>query len=242
MDVLLVSRGLAETRERAQALIMAGKVFVAEQKIDKAGERLNEDVLLEVRGLDHPYVSRGGVKLRGALATFSIHVGGAVAADIGASTGGFTDCLLQMGARRVYAIDVGYGQLHAKLRSDPRVINMERTNARYLRQEDLPEKVSLVVMDASFIGIQKLLPAISEILEPNGNVVALVKPQFEAGRDKIGKGGIVRDEAVRLETVDAVAEQAKAFGFKELARTDSTISGRKGNLESFLWLQLIERL
>ncbi len=234
-DLLLVERGLVESRARAQALVLAGKVFTGTRRVEKAGERLAVDAPLEVRGPDHPYVSRGGVKLAGALDAFGLDPAGLVVADFGASTGGFTDCVLQRGAARVYAIDVGYGQLHEKLRQDPRVVSMERTNARHLTREDLPEPVDLVVIDASFISLALLLPAASRILKPDGQVVAMVKPQFEAGREQVKKG-VVRDPAAREAAVDAVARSASALGLRELARADSVLPGPDGNVEAFLQL------
>jgi 23S rRNA (cytidine1920-2'-O)/16S rRNA (cytidine1409-2'-O)-methyltransferase len=235
-DVLLFERSLAESRERARALILAGKVYTGERRIDKAGERLLDDAPLSVRGDLHPYVSRGGLKLEGALLSFDFDPRDRVAADIGASTGGFTDCLLQRGATKVYAIDVGYGQLHNKLRSDPRVVVMERTNARHLGPDSLPERPDLVVVDASFIGLEKLLPAIVAILAPEGDVLALVKPQFEVGRDRVQAGGVVRDEAIRQDAIDQVARAAASLGLVERSRADAAIKGPKGNHEAFLWL------
>lgn len=236
-DVLVVERGLAPTRERARALILAGKVFSGEQRVDKAGDRLAIDAPLEVRGPDHPYVSRGGVKLAGALEAFAIDPAGLVVADLGASTGGFTDCLLQRGAARVYAVDVGWGQLHPKLRNDERVVVMERTNARHLEREDLPEAVDLVTVDASFIGLVKLLPPVRALLREGGEALALVKPQFEVGRDAVGKGGVVRDESARDAAVERVAGEAESEGFEVLGRVDSAIAGPKGNREVFLHLR-----
>lgn len=237
-DVLLVTQGLAPSRERARAYILAGKVFRGEQRVDKAGEKLDADTPLTVRGVDHPYVSRGGVKLEGALDAFEWDVEGVVAADFGASTGGFTDCLLQRGAVRVFAIDVGYGQLHPRLRSDPRVVVLERTNARHLTCEDIGAKVDLVVIDASFIGLEKLLPAARAILQPDGRVLAMVKPQFQVGRGEVGKGGVVRDPLKRAAAIQAVADAAIELDFVVEARVDAAIKGPKGNLEAFLALRL----
>lgn len=235
-DVLLVERELAPSRERARALVLAGRVFSGERRVEKAGDQLAEDAPLEVRGDDLPFVSRGGLKLEGALDTFGYDPSGKIAADFGASTGGFTDCLLQRGAARVYAIDVGYGQLHPTLRDDPRVVVMERVNARHMKAEDLPEPVDLVVIDASFIGLEKLLPAAKRLLRPGGEVVALVKPQFQVGKGRVGKGGVVRDPAVRAEAIEGVARAAVDLGFTERARCDSPVAGPKGNVEAFLWL------
>ncbi|HJL20522.1 MAG TPA: TlyA family RNA methyltransferase [Sandaracinaceae bacterium LLY-WYZ-13_1] len=240
IDVLLVERGLVESLARAQAIILAGKVFSAEQRLDKAGTRLSVDAPLEVRGRDHPYVSRGGVKLEGALEAFGLDPAGLVVADFGASTGGFTDCLLQRGASRVYAIDVGYGQLAHRLRQDPRVVVMERTNARHLTAEDLPEAVGLVVIDASFISIAKLLPAARRVLAPGGEVVGMVKPQFEVGRTELDRG-VVRDPEARARAIDEVASAAEALGFEVRDRCDSSLAGPEGNVEAFLRLAAADR-
>jgi len=236
-DVLLAEKGLAPSRARAQALILAGKVFVGGSRIEKSGETLDATSPIEVREPDHPFVSRGGVKLEGALDAFEYDPTGKVVADFGASTGGFTDCLLQRGATKVFAIDVGYGQLHHKLRQDPRVRSMERTNARHVTRADLSEPVDLVVIDASFIGLEKLLPAAYEILVPGGEVLALIKPQFQVGQDKVEKGGIVRDMEVRRDAVRAVVRDAEEIGFERRAEADSVITGPKGNQETFIWLR-----
>lgn len=235
-DILLVDQGLAPSRERARALILAGKVYVGEKRVDKAGDAIALESELTVRGEDIPYVSRGGLKLAGALDSFAFDVAGKIFADFGASTGGFTDCVLQRGAPRVYAIDVGYGQLHEKLRQDPRVVSMERTNARHLTRESLAERVDAVVIDASFIGLGKLLPAALEVLHGEGDVLAMVKPQFEVGKGKLGKKGVVKDENDRLEAIDAVAREAVALGLHERMRADCVIRGPEGNQETFLWL------
>jgi 23S rRNA (cytidine1920-2'-O)/16S rRNA (cytidine1409-2'-O)-methyltransferase len=236
-DVLLVELGLVPSRERARALILAGKVFAGEQRIDKAGQTLAAGTALHVKGDDQPYVSRGGLKLQGALDAFAFEASGVVAADFGASTGGFTDCLLTRGATRVYAIDVGYGQLHDKLRRDPRVVVMERCNARHLQAGALPEVLDLVVIDASFIGLAKLLPAAHALLRPAGDVVALVKPQFEVGRGKLGKHGVVRDETARSEAIARVIEEATSLGFALVAQADAVLKGPEGNQEHFVWLR-----
>jgi 23S rRNA (cytidine1920-2'-O)/16S rRNA (cytidine1409-2'-O)-methyltransferase len=235
-DLMLVERGLAPSRERARALILAGKVFSGTRRIDKAGEQLAVGAELGVRGEDHPFVSRGGVKLAGALDAFGLAPSGVVAADFGASTGGFTDCLLQRGAARVYAIDVGRAQLHDRLRRDPRVVVMEGTNARHLQAGDLPEPLDWIVIDASFIGLAKLLPAAIALLRTGGTLLALVKPQFEVGRERVGKGGVVRDQQVRGDAIAEVARQAEALGLHLRGRTDSVLPGPAGNLECFLWL------
>ena len=236
-DVLLTQRGLAPSRSRAQALILAGKVFSGEQRVEKSGELLDEVAPMEVREPDHPFVSRGGVKLSGALRAFDYDPRGKVAADFGASTGGFTDCLLQGGADRVFAIDVGYGQLHDKLRRDERVVVMERTNARHLRPEDLGEQLDLVVIDASFIGLEKLLPAAHSLLRQEGEVIALVKPQFQVGHGRVGKGGVVRDPDVRRQAIEDSIQAAETLGFVLRARADCVIRGPKGNQETFIWLR-----
>jgi len=235
-DVLLVERGLAPSRERARALVLAGKVFSGERRIDKAGDQLVVDAPLSVRGADHGFVSRGGVKLAGALDAFSLVPEGVVAADFGASTGGFTDCLLSRGAVRVYAIDVGYGQLHERLRRDPRVVVMERTNARHLVADSLPEALDWVVVDASFISLGKLLPAAHVLLRPGGQVVALIKPQFEVGRGLVGKRGVVRDASARMQVIERTVLEAVALGFEAQAQADCVIAGPEGNLEHFVWL------
>lgn len=237
-DVLLVERDLVESRARAQAIILAGKVFSGEQRIDKAGQRLPVDAPLEVRGRDHPYVSRGGVKMEGALDALALDPEGLVVADFGASTGGFTDCLLQRGAARVYAIDVGYGQLAHRLRVDDRVVVMERTNARHLTEGVLPEPVDLVVIDASFISIAKLLPAARALLKDDGRVLGMVKPQFEVGRAKLEKG-VVRDPEAREAAIREVATEAEAIGFTLRGRCDSKLAGPDGNLEAFLLLERV---
>lgn len=235
-DVLLVERGLAPSRERARALVLAGVVYSGEQRVEKAGDSLAGDAPLEVRGADHPYVSRGGVKLEGALDAFAMDVRGLACADFGASTGGFTDCLLARGAARVHAIDVGYGQLHPKLRNDPRVIVRERVNARHLGESDLGEPIDLVVIDASFIGLGKLLPAARRVLRAGGEIVAMVKPQFEVDRRDLRKG-VVRDPLARAAAIDKVEAEARALGLEVLARADSTLAGPEGNLEAFLRLR-----
>ena len=236
-DVLLTRRGLAPSRARAQALILAGKVFSGERRVEKSGELVDETAALEVREPDHPFVSRGGVKLAGALDAFGYEPAGQTVADFGASTGGFTDCLLQRGAEKVFAIDVGYGQLHDKLRRDERVVVMERTNARHLKPGDLPDPLDLVVIDVSFIGLEKLLPAAQALLRPGGEVIALVKPQFQVGQDKVGKGGVVRDPEVRREAIDAILVDAAAMGLDLVAEADCVITGPKGNQETFIRLR-----
>lgn len=216
-------------------------MFAGEQRIDKAGMQLPESVELAVRGADHPFVSRGGLKLAGALDGFGYHPAGKVAADFGASTGGFTDCLLQRGAARVYAVDVGYGQLHERLRSDDRVVVMERTNARHLGPGSLPESVDLVVIDAAFIGLDRLLPAALALLRGGGDIIALVKPQFEVGREALHKGGVVRDARARAQAIGAVKARARRLGLELRGALDSSLAGPRGNLEHFVWWESTTR-
>jgi 23S rRNA (cytidine1920-2'-O)/16S rRNA (cytidine1409-2'-O)-methyltransferase len=233
IDQLLVTRGLAPTRARAQALILAGNVYVQNARVDKPGTAVRDDAAVEVRGAEHPYVSRGGVKLAGALDAFGIDPGGKRCLDVGASTGGFTDCLLQRGAARVVAVDVGYGQLAHKLRVDPRVVVMERTNARALTPEQIGGPAELTVVDASFIGLGKLAEALARCTQ--GELVALIKPQFEVGREEASRGkGVVRDPEVRARAIaDACAGLAEA-GFRIAGEVDCVIEGPKGNLEAFV--------
>ncbi len=235
LDQLLVTRGLAPSRARAQALVLAGEVSVAGSRVDKAGTLVAEDALIEVRAPDHPYVSRGGVKLAGALDAFGLDVRGLRCLDLGASTGGFTDCLLQRGAARVIAVDVGYGQLAHALRVDPRVVVMERTNARTLEPDAIAGAADLTVVDASFIGLSKLATAIARCTRKGGELVALVKPQFEVGREQAARTrGVVRDESVRAGAIDAAIDELVAAGFELLARSDSVLPGPKGNREAFV--------
>lgn len=234
IDVLVVERGLAETRTRAQALILAGQIVVADQRIDKPGTRVSVDAEVRLKGEVLKYVSRGGLKLERALDAFGLDVTGAVCADIGASTGGFTDCLLQRGAARVHAIDVGRGQLHEKLRRDERVISRERVNARHLTDEDLPEQVRVIVIDVSFISLTLVLPAVLPKLESGGVLVALVKPQFEAGPEHIDKGGVVRDAQARLACIERVRQFVVSSGLDVRGLVDSPIAGPAGNVEALL--------
>jgi 23S rRNA (cytidine1920-2'-O)/16S rRNA (cytidine1409-2'-O)-methyltransferase len=237
LDKLLLQRGLAPSRQRAQALILAGSVLVDGTPQSKAGALVAEEAQLAIRGQDMPYVSRGGLKLAGALDTFCIAVNGLYCLDVGASTGGFTDCLLQRGAAWVAALDVGYGQLAWKLRTDERVFVMERTNARNLAPNALPFLCDLAVIDVSFISLTLILPAVKGQLKPNAKILAMVKPQFEAGRQQVGKKGVVKSLEVRQETVDKVACFAEGIGFVETGRVDSPIAGPQGNLEVFLLLE-----
>ena len=237
LDVALVERGLAETRAAAQRLIMAGLVFSGERRLDKAGHAVAPDVALEVRGQPHPYVSRGGLKLARALDQFAITVAGRVALDVGASTGGFTDCLLQAGAAKVHAVDVGYGQLAWKLAADPRVVVHDRQNIRKLALEQLGERASLAVADCSFISLTKVLPHLPPLLHAGAELVVLVKPQFEVGVERIGKGGIVRDDQARESALSEVEASARELGFEVRGHIESPIAGREGNREFLLWLR-----
>lgn len=236
LDVLLVERGLSESREKAKATIMAGLVFVDGQRQDKAGTKLSPDVDITVKGNPIPYVGRGGLKLEKAMEVFPIDLTGVTMMDIGASTGGFTDCALQNGAARVYAVDVGYGQLAWKLRQDPRVVNMERTNVRFLEADSLGELVDAITIDVAFISLDKVLPSAYKILKPDGFVIALIKPQFEAGREKVGKKGVVRDPAVHLEVIEKVVNLARELGFVPLGLDFSPIRGPEGNIEYLFYM------
>jgi 23S rRNA (cytidine1920-2'-O)/16S rRNA (cytidine1409-2'-O)-methyltransferase len=237
LDALLVERGLAPTRSVAVGCILAGRVFSGERRLDKPGMALGVDTPLSVRELPR-YVSRGGVKLEGALTALALDVSGKVWVDIGASTGGFTDCLLQHGAARVYAVDVGRGQLAEKLRQDPRVINRENTNARHLARADFPEPIAGAVLDASFIGLGKLLPAVARILDPGGWLLAMIKPQFEAGRELARKTrGVISDPALRVSIIDTVIAEVAALGFAVRRSCDSSLAGPKGNLEHFVFAE-----
>jgi len=232
LDQALVERGLAPTRAAAQRLVMAGLVFSGDRRLDKPGYAIAEDAVLEVRGLPHPYVSRGGLKLEKGLDHFAIPVTGCIALDVGASTGGFADLLLQRGAARVYAIDVGTNQLAWKLRQDPRVISMEKTNIRDVTHQEVPEPIDLIVCDASFIGLRTALPAALALAAPGAHLVALIKPQFEVGKGRVGKGGIVRDPALHEEVCTTIADWLAAQpGWRVLGVTESPIEGAEGNKE-----------
>lgn len=231
LDVLLHERGLSESRQRAQADIMGGWVYVDGQQVLKAGTAVSEDAVIEVRGQAIPYVSRGGLKLAKAMDVFGLDLTGMVCADIGASTGGFSDCMLQHGAVKVYAVDTGYGKLAWKLRTDERVVPLERTNARYLTHEQIPEELDLASVDVSFISLRLILPALRGILAPNGQVVCLVKPQFEAGKEKVGKKGVVRDPKVHLEVLEHFLAHADEADFAVKDITFSPIRGPEGNIE-----------
>jgi 23S rRNA (cytidine1920-2'-O)/16S rRNA (cytidine1409-2'-O)-methyltransferase len=234
LDVLVHQLGLAESRTRAQALILAGQVVVDDQRVDKPGTRVSVEAAIRLKGEVMPYVSRGGLKLKGALDAFQLDVTGAICADVGASTGGFTDCLLQSGAVKVYAIDVGRGQLHEKLRVDARVISRERVNARNLTEQDVPELVQVLVIDVSFISLQLVLPSALLRLSPGGLLVALVKPQFEVGPKLLDKGGVVRDAQARLGAIERIRTFVAAQGMLEIGLIDSPIAGPAGNVEALL--------
>lgn len=238
LDVAMVERGLAESRQKAQAVIMAGQVFVDGQRVDKAGAPVTEARAIEVRGRALPYVSRGGLKLEKAMQLWPIALNGAVCADIGASTGGFTDCMLQNGAQKVYAVDVGYNQLDYRLRTHPQVVCMERTNARYLTQEQIPDLLDFFSVDVSFISLNLILPALRPLMKETGEGVCLVKPQFEAGKEKVGKKGVVRDPEVHLEVLEHFLEHAAHAGFFVKDITFSPIRGPEGNIEYLGYLSV----
>lgn len=237
LDVLLVERGLQESRQKAQATIMSGLVFVDGQRVDKAGTAVSPEASVEIRGHALRYVSRGGLKLEKAMTTFGLTLEGKTCADIGASTGGFTDCMLQNGAQKVYAVDVGYGQLDWKLRTDPRVVCMERTNARYLTREQIPDPLDFASIDVSFISLKMIFPALFQLLKEDGHIACLIKPQFEAGREKVGKKGVVRDPAVHLEVLENFMVHAKESNFTVLGITYSPIRGPEGNIEYLGYLK-----
>ena len=236
-DQLLVDRGLAESRARAQALILAGLVFLGDRKIEKAGQQVADDAALEVKGRDHPWVSRGGIKLAHAIEHFALDVSGMVAIDVGSSTGGFTDVLLTNGAARVYAVDSGTNQLAWKLRSDPRVIVHEQTSARILTADHIPEPIDIIVCDASFISLAKVLERPLGFARPGAHLVALIKPQFEAGREEVGKGGVVRDPAIHARVCREVHDWLTSNGWSVLGVTSSPITGPQGNVEFLICAQ-----
>ena len=236
LDVLLVKKNLVQSRERAKTTIMAGMVIVDGNKIDKAGTMVKENADIRVLGNQIPYVSRGGLKLEKAIKEFGVELKGKVTADIGASTGGFTDCMLQNGAVKVFAIDVGYGQLAWSLRTDERVVNMERTNVRNVTPEDIGQLIDLASIDVAFISLEKVLPAVRAMLKPDGQVVALIKPQFEAGKEKVGKKGVVRDPKVHLEVIHKVIDTAREMEFVTKELTFSPVKGPEGNIEYLVWL------
>lgn len=231
LDVALVERGLCESRQKAQAAIMAGLVTVNAQKVTKAGTGIAETDIIEVKGPAIPYVSRGGLKLEKAIKLWGIDLKGKICADIGASTGGFSDCMLQFGAAKVYAVDTGYGKLDWKIRTDPRVVALERTNARYLTREQVPDPLDLASVDVSFISLRLILPALRNVIKDGGEAVCLIKPQFEAGRENVGKKGVVRDPAIHLQVLEHFLEYAKENSFSVKALTFSPIKGPEGNIE-----------
>ena len=237
LDVLLVNRNLAESREKAKAIIMSGIVYVDGQKEDKAGTMIEDTVSVEVRGHTLAYVSRGGLKLEKAMTHFGVTLNGKICMDVGASTGGFTDCMLQNGAVKVYSVDVGHGQLAWKLRNDERVVCMEKTNIRYVTPEDIPDRIQFASIDVSFISLTKVLGPVKELLTEDGQIVCLIKPQFEAGREKVGKKGVVREKSTHLEVIESVIAFAKSIGFGILNLEFSPIKGPEGNIEYLLYLQ-----
>lgn len=237
LDVLLVKGGFAESREKAKAIIMSGNVFVNNNREDKAGQTFDEKAIIEVRGNTLKYVSRGGLKLEKAMSNFDVSIDGKICMDVGASTGGFTDCMLQNGAVKVYSIDVGHGQLAWKLRQDERVVCMEKTNIRYVTNEDIPDLIDFSSIDVSFISLTKVLGPVRNLLADNGQVVCLIKPQFEAGREKVGKKGVVRDKKVHIEVIEMVVEFAKSIGFNVLNLDFSPIKGPEGNIEYLLHIE-----
>ena len=238
LDLLLVDRGICQTRERARALIMSGAVLVGETKMDKAGTLVSQDAEIRIEGEDNPYVSRGGLKLKGALTAFDINVRGLVALDVGASTGGFTDCLLQEGARKVYAIDVGYGQLAWKLRTDERIVNLERTNVRYFQGSEIKDTIDLATIDASFISLRLVIPAVQRLLKKdNAIVLALIKPQFEAGRDEVEKHGVIRNPEVHERVIEGIKKFCGELGLSVVGICESPLTGPKGNREFFIYLK-----
>lgn len=237
LDVLLVQNGQCESRERAKALIMAGQVYIDNQKCDKAGMPVAADTPVEIRGETLRYVSRGGLKLEKAMQEFPIVLTDKVCMDIGASTGGFTDCMLQNGAKKVYAVDVGYGQFAWKLRNDPRVVNMERTNIRYVTPADIGEPLDFASIDVSFISLRLVLPVAKNLLAPGGEIAALIKPQFEAGREQVGKKGVVKDAKVHFSVVQTVLGFAKEIGFSVAGLSYSPIKGPEGNIEYLAYLK-----
>ena len=237
LDILVTERGLAESREKAKTLIMAGQVYVDNQKADKPGDTFSEDAQVEVRGKGLQYVSRGGLKLEKAMKQFGLTLTDKICMDVGASTGGFTDCMLQNGACKVYSVDVGYGQLAWSLRTDPRVVNLERTNARYLTKEQIPEEIGFFSVDVSFISLTIILPAVRPLMAEHGQAVCLIKPQFEAGREKVGKKGVVRDQAVHREVIGKIRDFVLENGFSVLGLTYSPVKGPEGNIEYLIYLE-----
>lgn len=242
LDTLVYELGFAQSREKAKALIMSGNVYVDNQKSDKPGTSYNDNVKIEVRGKTMPYVSRGGLKLNKAIESFNISLEDKVCMDIGASTGGFTDCMLHYGAKKVYAIDVGYGQLDWKLRTDNRVVNLERTNVRYITEKEIPEKIDFFSVDVSFISLCLVLPVARKFMKSNAKAVCLIKPQFEAGREKVGKKGVVRDFKVHIEVINKIEEFVLNNGFNILGIDYSPVKGPEGNIEYLVYLERSENM
>jgi len=237
LDKLLVDKGIIPTREKARALIIAGKVAVEGRLIDKPGTKIDIEAQIQLKGETLPYVSRGGEKLEGALRVYDIDPKGLVVMDVGASTGGFTDCVLQKGARKVYAVDVGYGQLAWKLQKDPRVVNLERRNIRYLEREEVEDEIDLILIDTSFISVEKFIPHLLGFLKKGGSILSLIKPQFEVGKGEVGKGGVVRDAALHQKVIDRISTFCRGLGLKVLGVTESPLLGPKGNKEFFIYLR-----
>jgi len=237
LDKILVDRGIVKSRERARAWIMEGNVLVDNAPVTKAGAMINPDSSITLKSEDIPYVSRGGLKLEAAIKHFNVSLENKVAMDVGSSTGGFTDCMLQRGAKKVYCVDVGYGQLAWLLRNNPRVILLERTNIRHLEREKIPDNIDIATIDASFISLTKVLPKVLEFLKDGGEILALVKPQFEVGKGEVGKGGIVREEEKRLSAVDSVKTEMERIGLQAIGVFESPVAGQKGNIEYFLYLK-----
>jgi 23S rRNA (cytidine1920-2'-O)/16S rRNA (cytidine1409-2'-O)-methyltransferase len=238
LDKLLIEKGLVESREKAKALILEGNVLVNGAMVDKSGTLVKCDAVLTLKN-KMPYVSRGGLKLEHAITEFKIDVKNRVAMDIGASAGGFTDCLLQRGAVKVYAIDVGYGQFSWKLRNDSRICLLEKTNIRYLDKQRIPDRIDISTIDVSFISLSKVIPKVSEFLAPHGEIVALIKPQFEAGKKDVGKGGVVKSEKIRIQVIDRIKRESEEIGFNVIGTTTSPIKGPKGNVEYLIYLKLV---
>ncbi len=237
IDKLLMERGIIESRERARALIIAGKIVVDGKTVDKPGMKVRVEAPIRLQGGDQPYVSRGGIKLEGALHAFEMDPRDKVVMDVGASTGGFTDCVLQKGAKRVYAVDVGYGQLAWKLQKDARVINLERRNIRYLKKEDVPEEMDLILIDTSFISIEKFLPQLLRFLNNAGSLISLIKPQFEVGKGEVGKGGVVKDATLHQKVINRISQFSQTLGLNILGVIESPLLGPKGNKEFFIHLR-----
>jgi len=239
LDQLLVNKGLVASREKGKALIMAGQVYINGEKAEKSGIGVHNDIVVEIKGEALPYVSRGGLKLERALQEFELDLQDKLILDIGASTGGFTDCALKNGAKKVYAVDVGYGQLAWSLRQDPRVVVLERTNARYLTTSEIPEAIEVITIDTSFISLRKLLAPLNALLKEDGYIVALIKPQFEAGREQVGKNGVIKEQAIHRQVIQDVITYSHNINFLVKGLTYSPIKGPKGNIEFLLWLQKV---